>query len=147
MDTMSKDQAECSCAIQSQLDALSGNSITQDKLLSDKPQGKRVDFVEPQRNKRESTLLPRIATSIGVGGYSNTMKGGTSNLTNALGYSSTHTSITSDAMTWASAGEMMNRTHEAFATRNTDSSDRESGKSRKAFKKPKKFEDELDGCI
>ena len=30
-----------------------------------------------------------------------------------------------DAMTWASTWEMMNRTLEAFATRNTDSSERE----------------------
>ena len=41
---------------------------------------------------------------------------------------------------------MMNRTLEAFATRNTDSvtSDRGSGKSRKTFKKPKKFKDDAD---
>ena len=42
---------------------------------------------------------------------------------------------------------MMNRTLEAFATRNTDSSDRGSGKSRKTFKKPKEFNDDSDGCI
>ena len=42
---------------------------------------------------------------------------------------------------------MMNRTLEAFATRNTDSSDRGSGKSRKTFKKPKEFKDDSDGCI
>ena len=50
-------------------------------------------------------------------------------------------------MTWASTWEMMNRTLEPFATRNTDSSERGSGKSRKAFKKPKEFKDDSDGCI
>ena len=50
-------------------------------------------------------------------------------------------------MTWANTWEMMNRTLEAFATRNTDSSDRGSCKSRKTFKKPKEFKDNLDGCI
>ena len=37
MDTMSKDQAESSCAIQSKLDALLRNSIAQDKLVADIP--------------------------------------------------------------------------------------------------------------
>ncbi|XP_063720287.1 uncharacterized protein LOC134846821 [Symsagittifera roscoffensis] len=68
MDTLSKDQAERSCAIQSKLDALLRNSIAQDKLATDKTQGTRVDFIEPQRNKRESTPLPRSAASIGTGG-------------------------------------------------------------------------------
>ena len=55
MDTMSRDQAESSCAIQSKLDALLRNSTAQEKLVTDRPQGTRVDFVEPQRNKREYT--------------------------------------------------------------------------------------------
>ena len=59
IDTMSRDQAESSCAIQSKLDALLRNSTSQDKLVTDRTQGNRVDFVEPQRNKRESTPLPR----------------------------------------------------------------------------------------
>ena len=42
---------------------------------------------------------------------------------------------------------MMNSTLEPFATGNTDSSDRESGKSRKTFKKPNDFKDNSDGCI
>ena len=42
---------------------------------------------------------------------------------------------------------MMNRTLEAFTTRNTDSSERGSGNSRKTFKKPKDFKDDSDGCI
>ena len=50
-------------------------------------------------------------------------------------------------MTGANTWEMMNRTLEAFATRNTESSDRGSGKSRKTFKKPKEFKDDSDGCI
>ena len=47
MDTMSRDQAESSCAIQSKLDAILRNSITQDNLVTNRTQGNRVDFVEP----------------------------------------------------------------------------------------------------
>ena len=68
MDTMSRDQAESSCAIQSKLDALLRNPTTQEKLETDRPQGTRVDFIEPQRKKRESTPLPRIAASNVAGG-------------------------------------------------------------------------------
>ena len=75
------------------------------------------------------------------------MKGGSSNTTNAPEVSSKNTIVAPDAMTWASTWEMINRTLEAFATRNTDSSDRGSGKSRKTFKKPKEFKDDSDGCI
>ena len=56
MDTMSKEQAESSGAIQSKLDAPLRNTIAQDKMVADKPPGTRVDFVVPQRKKRESTL-------------------------------------------------------------------------------------------
>ena len=42
---------------------------------------------------------------------------------------------------------MMNRTLEAFATRNTDSSERGSGKPRKTFKKSIEITDDSDGCI
>ena len=124
MDTLSKDQAEVSCAIQSKLDAHLRNSIAQDKLATDKPQGTRVDFIEPQRNKQESTPLTRSAASIGTGGSKTIMKSGTSNSTNVPGDSSTNTNVAPDAMTWASTWQMMNRTLEAFATRNTDSSER-----------------------
>ena len=41
----------------------------------------------------------------------------------------------------------MNRTLEAFATRNINSSERGGGKSRKTFKKPKELKDDSDGCI
>ena len=75
MDTMSRDQAESSYAIQSKLDAILRNSITQDTLVTNRTQGNRVDFVEPQRNKRESTPLPltrdAASTSPGGGGADN----------------------------------------------------------------------------
>ena len=147
MDTMSRDQAESSCAIQAKLDAILRNSTS--KHLS--MQGNRVDFVESQRNKRESTLLPlpRGASSIGPGGggAKTIIKSGTSTTTNGPWNSTTSNNVGTDAMTWASTWEMMNRTLEAFATRNTDSSERGGGKSRKTFKKPKEFKDDSDGCI
>ena len=71
LDTMSRDQAESSCAIQSKLDDLLRNSTSQDKLVTDRTQGNRVIFVEPKRNKRESTPLPRSAASAGPGGQDN----------------------------------------------------------------------------
>ena len=75
------------------------------------------------------------------------IKSGTANTTSGPGDSTTHNNVGPDAMTWASTWEMMNRTLEAFATRNTESSDRGSNKSRKTFKKPKEFKDDSDGCI
>ena len=70
METMSRDQAECSCAIQAKLDAILRNSTSQDRPAADRTQGNRVDFVEPQRNKRQSTPLPlpRDAASTARGG-------------------------------------------------------------------------------
>ena len=65
------------------------------------------------------------------------MKSGTANTTNGSGDSTTHNNVGPDVITWGSTWEMMNRTLEAFATRNTDSSDRGSNKSSKTFKKPK----------
>ena len=67
--------------------------------------------------------------------------------TTTTGDSTTSNSVGPDAMTWASTWEMMNRSLEAFATRNTDSSERGGGKSRKTFEKPKEFKDDSDGCI
>ena len=64
-DTMSRDQAERSCAIQSKLDAILRNSTAQEKLVTDRPLGTRIDFIKPQRRKRESTPLPRITASSG----------------------------------------------------------------------------------
>ena len=75
------------------------------------------------------------------------MKSGTANTTSGTGDSTTHNNVGPDAMTWASTWEMMNRTLEAFATRNTDSSDRGGSESRKTFKKPKEFKYDSDGCI
>ena len=70
IETMSRDQAESSCAIQAKLDAILRNYTSQDRPVTDRTHGNRVDFVEPQRNKRESTPLPlpRGAASIGPGG-------------------------------------------------------------------------------
>ena len=68
-------------------------------------------------------------------------------MTNGPGYFTTSNNVGPDAMTWASTWEMMNRTLEAFATRNSDSSERGGGKSRKTFEKPKELKDDSDGCI
>ena len=75
------------------------------------------------------------------------MKNGTSNTTNRPGDFTTNNNIGPDAMTWANTWELMKRTLESFATRNTDSSERGGGKSRKTFKKPKELKDDSDGCI
>ena len=75
------------------------------------------------------------------------MKSGTANATSGPRDSTTNNNVGPDVITWASTWEMMNRTLEAFATRNTDSSDRGSNKSRNTFKKPKEFKDDSDGCI
>ena len=146
IDTMSKSQAESSCAIQAKLDAILRSSTPQERPASDCTQGTRVDFVEPQRNKRQSTPLPitRDAMSIAPTAAKTIMKNGTSNTTTCPGDSTANSNTGPDAMTWASTWEMMNRTLEAFATRNTDSSDRREGKSRKTFKKPKEFKDDSD---
>ena len=45
-------------------------------------------------------------------------------MTNGPGDSTTSNNVGPDAKTWASTWEMMNRTMEAFATRNTDWSER-----------------------
>ena len=139
MDTMGKDQAEISCAIHSKLDAILRNSIAQYKLAVEKPSGTRVDFVEPQRKKRESAPLARIDNTMASGGIRTAMKVRASNSTRTTEESASHTDVQPDAMTWANTWELMNRTLEAFAIRNTDSNDRGSGKSRKTFKKPKEF--------
>ena len=149
LDTMSKNQAESSCAIQTKLDAILRNSTSQERPAADRTQGTRVDFVEPQRGKRQSTPLPltRDTVSIAPTADKTIMKSGNSNTTSGPGDSTASSNAGPDAMTWASTWEMMNRTLEAFATRNTNSSDRRDGKSRKTFKKPKEFKDDSDGCI
>ena len=149
IDIMNRNQAEILCAIQAKLDAILRNSTSQERPAADRTQGTRVDFVEPQRNKRQSTPLPltRDAISIAPTAAKRIMKNGTSNTMSGPGDSTANSNAGPDAMTWASTWEMMNRTLEDFATRNTDSSDRRDGKSRKTFKKPKEFKDDSDGCI
>ena len=91
MDTMRRDQAESSCAIQAaKLDAI----------------------------LRKSTRCQ------GGGRPKTIMKSGTANTTSGPGDSTTYNNAGPDAMTWASTWEIMNRTLEAFATRNTESSER-----------------------
>ena len=70
MDPMSRDQADSSCAIQAKLDAILRNSRSQDRLAAERNQGNRVDFVEAQRHKRQSTPLPipRDAAGTAPGG-------------------------------------------------------------------------------
>ena len=102
---------ESSCAIQSKLDAILRNSITQDNLVTNRTQGNGVDFVEPQRNKRESTPLPlhRDAASTVLGAKA-IIKSGAANTTSGPGDYTTSNKVGPDAMTWASTWEMMNRT-------------------------------------
>ena len=133
MDTMGKGQAESSCAIQSKLDALLRKSTAQDKLVVEKPSGTRVDFVEPQRKKREYTLLARTDSTMASGGIRTAMKVGASNSTMTTEESGSYTGVQPDAMRWALTWQLMNMALEAFATRNTDSSDRGSSKSRKTI--------------
>ena len=76
------------------------------------------------------------------------MKVGVSNTARTTEDSGPSAGVQPEVMTWASTWEMMNRTLESFATRNTrNSRDRGSGKSRKTFKKPKEFKENSDGCI
>ena len=82
-----------------------------------------------------------------VQGAKTIIKCGTSTTTNRPGNSTTSNNVGPDAMKWAINWEMMNRTLEAFATRNIDSSERGGGKSRKTFKKRKEFADDSGGCI
>ena len=137
MDTMGKDQAESSCAIQSKLNAFLRNSIGQDKKVAEKPSGARVDFVEPQRKKRESTPLTRDFT-MASGGIRTAMKMAASDSTRTTEDSGSHAGVQPDAMTWAKTWEIMKKTLEAIETRKTDSSDRGSGKSQKTVKNLRK---------
>ena len=91
--------------------------------------------------------MPQIHNCIGSGITKTATKGGLSNSLRIPRDFGTHTSVTPDVMTRVNNRKLMNRTLEAFATRNTESSDRGGGISRKTFKKPKEFKDESDGCI
>ena len=68
MDTMRRDQAESSCAIQAKLDAILKNSTSQDRPVTDRTQGNRVDFVEPQRT--EQTGVNTVTVTPGCGEHS-----------------------------------------------------------------------------
>ena len=103
--------------------------------------------MEPPRKKRESTPLSRVNSTMTSGGTRTAIKVGASNSTRPSEYSGSHTGVQPYAMTWTSTWEVMNRTLDPFAKKNTDSIDRGSGKSRKTFKKPKEFKDDSDGCI
>ena len=59
MNTMSRDQAKSSSAIQSKMEVLLRNSIAQKRTVADKTEkqpGTRVDFLEPQRRKNIYTI-------------------------------------------------------------------------------------------
>ena len=92
MDTMRRDQAESSCAIHAKIDAILRNSTSQDRPVTDRTQGNRVDFVEPQWNKRQSIPLPlpRDAASTAPGGAKTIMKCGTANTKSGPGDSTTY---------------------------------------------------------
>ena len=145
IDTMTREQAESSCAIQSKLDAIVRNSTSQDKVVTDRTQGKRVDFVNPQQAGVHTVTVTPGCSEHRTRGAKTIMKSRTSNTTNGPGDSTTSNKMGPDATTWASTWEMMNRTLEAFATRNTDSSERGGGKSRKTFEESKEFKDNSDG--
>ena len=70
MDTMRGDRMGVHVPYKKKLDAILRNSTSQDKPATDRTQGNRFDFVEPQRNKRQSTplSLPRDAASTAPGG-------------------------------------------------------------------------------
>ena len=91
MDTMRREQAESSSAIQTKLDAILRNSTPQDRPAAERTQGNRVDFVEPQRNKRQSTPLPatREAAITAPVGARAIIKNGTVNTTSGPGDSTT----------------------------------------------------------
>ena len=67
----------------------------------EKPSGTRVDFVEPQRKKRESTPLARTGSTMASGGIRTAMKVGVSNTTRTTEDSGTHTGVQPDALTCA----------------------------------------------
>ena len=95
MDTMIRDQAESSSAIQIKLDAILRNSTPQDRPAAERTQGNRVDFVEPQRNKRQSTPLPatREAAITAPVGPRAIIKNGTANTTSGPGDSTSQNNV------------------------------------------------------
>ena len=136
IDTMSKDQGESSCAIQSKLEALLRSSTAQDKLATDKTARQQSRFCGTTTEQAGVYTVTPGCSEQRTRGAKTIMKSGTSYTTNGPGDSTTSNNVGPDDMTWANTCEMMNRTMEAFATRNTDSSGRGGGKSKKTFKKP-----------
>ena len=69
------------------MDAILSNSTSQERPAADRTQGTRVDFVEPQRNKRQSTPLPltRDTVSIAPTAAKTIMKNGMSSTTTGPG--------------------------------------------------------------
>ena len=85
-----------------------------------KQAGKRVDFAEPHRKKKqEATPLPQFHNIIGSETGKAATKGSASKSTRVPRESNVHASVAPDAMTWANTWQTMNRTVEAFVTRNT----------------------------
>ena len=109
MDTMGREQAESSCAIQSKLDALLRNSLAQDNSVVEKPSGTRVDFAEPQRKKRESTPLAWTDSTLTPEAIRTAMKTGVSITARTTEDSGLNTGVQPDAMTWASSWERPQR--------------------------------------
>ena len=134
---MSTELAEGCCAIQTKLDAVLRNSINQDKAVAEKTVnqvGTRVDFAEPHRKKTESTPLPQIHNIIGSETVETGKKLSASNSTIVPRESNVHANVALDAMTLATTWKMMSRTLEAFATSNTESSERRGDKSKRPSK-------------
>ena len=118
---------ERSCAIQSNLDALLRNSVAQEKTVS----------VKKEKQTGTGGFWGTSTQKTGTGMTKTATKGGVANSTRIPMESSAHSDVTLDAITWAHTWEIMNRTLEAFVTRNTESIDREGGKSRKTFQEAK----------
>ena len=141
MDSMSRDQVQTRCHLE-KLD----NTRQSGNKSSTRQQGRFRGTTTQQTGVNTTTTNPGCSKH-STGGAKTIMKSGIAITASGPGDSTTNNNKGSDAMTWASTWEMMNRTLEAFATRNTDSSERGGGKSRKTFKKPKEFKDDSGGCI
>ena len=150
MDTMIRDQEESSCAIQSKLEALLRNSISQDKAVPEKTAkqpGTSVEIAEPHRQKQEFTLLPPIHHIIESEPVNSATRRNTSNWTKVPKKSNFHASMVLDAKTWANPWELMSKTLEAFSMRTTESIERGGDTSRKTLMKSEEFKDDSDGSI
>ena len=106
MDTMRMDHVESSYAIQAKLDAILRNSKSQEKPVTERTQGNRVDFVEQTEQTGISTVTITSAfdeySTGNLGGTKTFMKSGTANTTSGPGDSMTYNNVEPDAMKWAS---------------------------------------------